>query len=150
MFTRILVPIDGSKTSHKAADYAFGLASLSRATVILLTVVDESSFVGKPSMPASETRAQVVEPLEDYLKEAAEMDMQQIETVGKSKNIATKKVIRYGHAVDEIIKEAETSNSDLIVMGSHGRSALQATLLGSITFGVIHHDTKVPVLVVRK
>jgi|WetSurMetagenome_2_1015567.scaffolds.fasta_scaffold15378_3 nucleotide-binding universal stress UspA family protein len=150
MFTKILVPLDGSNTSHKAADYALGLASLSHATVILLTVIDEGSFVGKPSVPASETRTQVAEPLEDYLKGAAEMDMQQIEALGKSKSIATKKVIRYGHAVDEIVKEAETSGADLIVMGSHGRSALQATLLGSVTFGVIHHDTKVPVLVVRK
>jgi nucleotide-binding universal stress UspA family protein len=150
MFTRILVPVDGSTTARKAADYAFGLASLSHATVILLTVVDQGSFVGKPPVPASETQTRVVEPLEDYLKGAAEMDMRRIEALGKSKNVATKKVIRYGHAVDEIIKEAETSNTDLIVMGSHGRSAIQATLLGSIAFGVIRHDTKIPVLVVRR
>ena len=69
VLTRILVPVDGSDTARKAADYAFGLASLSHATVILLTVVNPSSFVGKPTVPASETVSQIVEPLEDYLRD---------------------------------------------------------------------------------
>ena len=150
MMSRILVPVDGSRTARKAADYAFSLASLSHGTVILLTVVDRDSFVGKPSIPASETGTEIVEPIEDYLREAAEADMGQIEALGGQKGIVTKKVIRYGNAVEEIVKEAETSNSDLIVMGSHGRSAMQAALLGSVTYGVIHYDTRIPVLVVRK
>jgi nucleotide-binding universal stress UspA family protein len=150
MISRIMVAVDGSRTARKAAEYAYGLASTCHATVVLLTVVDRSSFVGRPSVPASETETRIVEPLEDYLKEAAEADMRQIEAMGGLKGVETKRVIRYGHAVEEIIKEAEKSNSDLIVMGSHGKSALQATLLGSITYGVIHYDTKVPVLVVRK
>jgi nucleotide-binding universal stress UspA family protein len=52
--------------------------------------------------------------------------------------------------VEEIINEAVKSKVDLIVMGSQGRSALKAAFLGSVTFGVIHKDTKIPVLVVRK
>jgi nucleotide-binding universal stress UspA family protein len=150
MIARILVPVDGSRTSRKAAEYAFGLAALCHATVVLLTVVDRSSFVGKPSVPASETETRITEPLEDYLREVAEVDMGQIEDLGRAKGVITKKVIRYGRAIEEIVKEAETSNSDLIVMGSHGRTALQAALLGSVTFGVIHYDTKIPVLVIRK
>jgi nucleotide-binding universal stress UspA family protein len=35
-------------------------------------------------------------------------------------------------------------------MGSHGKSALKAAVLGSVTFGVIHKDTRIPVLVVRR
>ena len=37
----------------------------------------------------------------------------------------------------------------LIIMGSHGRSALASTILGSVTYGVIHKDTKIPVMVVK-
>ncbi len=150
MISRILVPVDGSRTARKAAEYAFGLAALCRATVTLLTVVDKMAFVGKPSVPASETEIKITEPIEDYLREAAEADMGQIEASGGPRGVITKKVIRYGHAVEEIVKEAETSNTDLIIMGSHGRSALQAALLGSVTYGVMHCDTTIPVLVVRK
>jgi len=35
-------------------------------------------------------------------------------------------------------------------MGSHGRSALGAALLGSVAYGVIHKDTKIPILVVKR
>jgi Universal stress protein family. len=52
--------------------------------------------------------------------------------------------------VEEIINEAVKSKVDLIVMVSQGISALEAAILGSVTFGVIHKDTKFPVLVVRK
>jgi nucleotide-binding universal stress UspA family protein len=150
MITRILVPTDGSNTARKAADYAFGLACLCHATVTLLTVVDKSGFVEEQSVPPLNNPYQLAEPIEDYLREVAEVDMGQLENVGKARGVATKKVIRYGHTAEEIIKEAETSNSDLIVLGSHGRSALRAALLGSVTNSVIQHDTKVPVLVIRR
>jgi universal stress protein A len=52
--------------------------------------------------------------------------------------------------VEEILNEAKASGVDLIVVGSHGRSALGATLLGSVAFGIIHRDTAFPVLVVRR
>jgi universal stress protein A len=55
-----------------------------------------------------------------------------------------------GQAVDEIVKQAEELKADLIVMGSHGKSTLEAALLGSVTFGVIHKNTKIPVLIVRR
>lgn len=40
--------------------------------------------------------------------------------------------------------------ANLIVMGSHGRNALTAAILGSVAYGVIHNETKVPVLIVRR
>ena len=64
-------------------------------------------------------------------------------------NIESKTVITSGHSVEAIVKEAEKVKVDLIVMGSHGRSALGAAVLGSIAYGVIHKDTKIPALVVR-
>ena len=54
-----------------------------------------------------------------------------------------------GHPVEEIVKEAKRVKANLIVMGSHGRSALSATVLGSVSYGVIHHDTSIPILIVR-
>jgi nucleotide-binding universal stress UspA family protein len=51
--------------------------------------------------------------------------------------------------VEEIIKEAKKSKTDLIVMGSHGRSALSATVLGSVSYGVIHNDKSIHVLIIR-
>jgi nucleotide-binding universal stress UspA family protein len=52
--------------------------------------------------------------------------------------------------VEEIVNESARSKADLIVMGSHGKSALKAAVLGSVTYGVVHKDTKIPVLIVRR
>jgi nucleotide-binding universal stress UspA family protein len=150
MITNILVPTDGSDTARKAAVYACELAGLCRARVILLTVVDRSTFVGTPSVPASQTPAHIVEPLEDYLRGSAEANMEKLEKLCERHKIPVNKVIRFGHPVEEIVGEAEGSKADLIVMGSHGKSALKAALLGSVTFGVVHQDTHIPVLIVRK
>jgi len=35
-------------------------------------------------------------------------------------------------------------------MGSQGKSALKAAVLGSVTYGVIHKDMKIPILIVRR
>jgi nucleotide-binding universal stress UspA family protein len=59
-------------------------------------------------------------------------------------------VIRKGHPVEEIVNEATKSKVDLIVMGSHGKSALRAAILGSVTYGVLHEETKIPILIVRR
>ena len=48
-----------------------------------------------------------------------------------------------------IVQKAESSQADLIVIGSHGRSGLEKLVLGSVTQAVLSH-TELPVLVVRK
>lgn len=150
MISKILVATDGSETSRKAVSYAISLAKLARGSVAAITVVDRSAFVGNPLIPASATPAHIIEPVEDYLKEIAQKDLDEIQQLCNKEGVDSELMILFGHPVEQIVQEAERLGADLIVMGSHGRSALEAALLGSTTFGVIHQDTKVPVLVVRK
>lgn len=53
-----------------------------------------------------------------------------------------------GHAVEEILREAEESSCDLIVMGSHGRTGLYDRLMGGVAEAVLRRSTR-PVLVVK-
>jgi nucleotide-binding universal stress UspA family protein len=149
MISKILVPTDGSETARKSVEYAAELAKQIGADMTLLSVIDKSFLISK-SMPGLSTKTRLAQPIEDYLKEAAEAIVEQAKRMCRKKGIEVKQAIRYGHPVEEIIKEAKKTKSDLIVMGSHGRSALKASLLGSVTFGVIHKDTNIPVLVVRR
>jgi len=146
---KILVATDGSKTSRKSVEYAVELAKQTGANLMLLSVIDESFFISQ-SIPAMARPTRLIEPIEDYLRQAAEAYLEEAERLCKKNEIQSKKVIKTGHPVEEIIKEAEKSKVDLVIMGSHGKSALKAAFLGSVTFGVIHKDTKVPVLVVRR
>jgi nucleotide-binding universal stress UspA family protein len=148
MITKILVPTDGSKTARKSVAYAVDLAKQTGSTITLLSVIDKSLLIPQ-SVPAVATPTHLIEPIEDYLRQAAEAHLEEAEKLCKKKDVQSKRVIRSGHPVGEIVKEAEKSKIDLIVMGSRGRSAMKAAFLGSVTYGVINKDTKIPVLVVR-
>ena len=149
MISKILVPTDGSKTAQKAATYAIGLAKQLHASIIVMCVVDKRFMVSRTVLFKPSSRY-VTESIEDYQQEAAERYAGEIKKLCGKKDIQSKTVIKSGHPVEEIVKEAEKSKVDLIVMGSHGESALAAATLGSVTYGVIHKDTTIPVLVVRR
>lgn len=149
MISKILVPIDGSKMSHKAALYAVGLAKQTGASLTLLSVIDKRFFI-EQSVSASASPTHLKESVEDYLKQSAQSSADEIEKICKRNRIQYKAVMRTGHPVEQIVNEAKKSKVDLIVMGSHGKSALRAAVLGSVTYGVMHKDTKIPVLIVRR
>ena len=149
MISKILVPTDGSKTAQKTAMYAINLAKQLKASVIVLSVTDKRSFIGQ-TVPAGKTAKHVIEPIEDYLREAAEGYAGEIKKLCDKNGVQSTIVITAGHPIEDIVKEAERAKADLIIMGSHGKSALVAAVLGSVTYGVIHKKTKIPVLIVRR
>ena len=149
MISKILVPIDGSKVSQKAAKYAVELAKQTGSSLTLLSVIDKR-FLVEQSVSASVSPTHLKESVEDYLKQSAQSFTDVIEKVCERNHIKYKTSIRTGHPVEEIVSEAARSKADLIVMGSHGKSALKAAVLGSVTYGVMHKDTKIPVLIVRR
>jgi nucleotide-binding universal stress UspA family protein len=149
MISRILVPTDGSKTAQKAAKYAIGLAKQFNAAMIILSVVDTRSMIIQ-AVPASETTVHIIEPLEDYLREAADTFVREIQQLCENEGIQSKTLVTMGHPVDTIVHEAEKAKADLIVMSSRGKSALSAVFLGSVTYGVIHKDTKIPIVVFKE
>ena len=150
MIKKILVPIDGSETARKALEYAVDLAKQTGSTIILLSVIDKSSFYDIPiTFPNVISPTPLLETLEDYLRQTAEAYVADAEGLCRSKGVESRKIVNTGHPAEEIIKAAEDLKVDLIVMGSHGKSALGAALLGSVTMRVIHMETKIPVLVVR-
>jgi nucleotide-binding universal stress UspA family protein len=148
MISKILVPSDGSKTAQKAATYAVDLAKKLMASIIALSIIDKRSFTAH-TVPASKTTRHVIEPVEDFLREAAEGYVGEIKKLCDQNGVKSKILVKMGHPVEEIVKAAKRSKADLIVMGSQGRSALSATVLGSVSYGVIHNDKSIPILIVR-
>jgi len=149
MISKILVPTDGSKTAQKAAKYAVDLARQLKASVIVLSVVDMRSLTGQ-TLTTMDTPRHIIQPIEEYLREAAKEYAADIKKLCEKNGIKAKTVITTGYPIEDIVKEAEKSKANLIVMGSHGRSALAAAVLGSVAYGVIHKETKIPVLIVRR
>lgn len=149
MISKILVPTDGSKTAQKAVLYALDLAKQLKASIIILSVIDKRSFMGK-TVSSREAARHVIEPVEDYLREAAEGYAAEVLKLCEKNGVKAKTLITAGHPVEDIVKEATKAKADMIVMGSHGKTTLTAAVLGSVTYGVIHKETKIPVLIVRR
>ena len=149
MISNILVPTDGSMAAQKAARYAIDLAKQLKCSIIVLSVIDNRSLMAQ-TISAQENVRHIIEPIEDYLREAAEAYASEIKEICDENDVRSKILVTSGHPAEEIAKEAESSNADLIVIGSHGRSALKAAFLGSVTYSIIHKETKVPVLVVKR
>lgn len=148
MISKILVATDDSKIAKKAVKYSMDLAGQLKASITLLTVIDDTALITE-SVPTELSHLQIMAPVEDYLRRAAERYLAKAETLCRKKRIKCRTVIRNGKTVDEIIKEAKKAKADVIVIGSHGKGTLKSAILGSVTYGVIHKNTKFPVLVIR-
>ena len=149
MISSILVPTDGSETAQKAARYAIDLAKQLNCAILIVSVVDIRMFIAE-AMPAQDSPPYSIVPIEEYLGEAAERHANEIKELCDQTGVRSKIAILSGYPAEEITREAEHSAVDLIVVGSHGRSAIAAAFLGSVAYSIIHKETKIPVLVVRK
>lgn len=101
------------------------------------------------AIPAAKTSRQTPETVEDYLTEAAQGYVGEIKKLCDKHGVSCRLSIKMGYPVEEIAKEAKRLKANLIVMGSRGRSAFSATVLGSVSYGVLHNDKSIPILIVR-
>ncbi|RJQ45193.1 MAG: universal stress protein [Gaiellales bacterium] len=145
VITRILVPTDGSERAEHAADFAIQLASDTGAELLFINVIDEvaPAFGYELEAGVSLDINEVTEQRRRYGEEAVAGLARKAEAAGAK---AATSVIE-GHPWQEILAEADRSGADHIVIGSHGRRALAAALLGNVAFNVIH-GAKVPVTVI--
>lgn len=149
MISTILVTTDGSATAQKAGAYAVGLAKQLHASILVLSVMDKRFLVSR-TVPVGQSFQGEAETMDDYLREAAQNYAVEIKKLCDKEGILSTVMVKSGHPVEEIVKAAQKSSVDLIVMGSHGQSALKAATLGSVTYGVIHNDAKIPILLVKR
>lgn len=147
MYSKILVPTDGSKLSGKAVKEAVQLAKLCGANVLLLHVQQpEGMFSTEETSPGGRA---VMRRIQAARKAAAEELLSAAAKSAEREKVAvsTRNVEDYS-PYNAIIKSAKKDKCDLIVMASHGRRGLAAVLVGSETQKVLTH-TDIPVLVVR-
>ena len=140
---RILLPLDFSNSSLRAASYAKALAARYGADLVALHVFDDvdlPGFYGDIQSPLPhafpEIEGQVRENLRMAVAEAEGPDVQAEYVAGR------------GAAPGAIVREAELREADLIVIASHGRSGVERLLLGSVSEHVLR-AAPCPVLLVR-
>lgn len=145
MYTRIVVPLDGSDIAEQALATAEDLARATHATLHLVRIVEfPSSTYAYVYGAMLESEALTVQ-LEDQAQLAEEYLAEVARSIGEHGVVVTTEV-RHGIASRELI--ATMHPGDLFVIASHGRSGVARWFLGSVAEEITRHAT-VPVLLVR-
>jgi nucleotide-binding universal stress UspA family protein len=148
MYKHIMLPVDGTELSSKAVDECFALAKPIGAKVSVIHVVPHF-HVTVPVGFTSDLVKQLENDREKQYKQRGEKMVEELESRAKASGIDCDGTVVVGdNPYEEIIEQAEKTDCDLIMMASHGRSGLDALLLGSETAKVLTH-TRIPVLIVR-
>lgn len=137
----ILVPVDFSETSDRALGYAQALAEAFGARIHVLHVIPD------PHSQAWSIEATGMSL--GSLMETWESDAQKRLDGLELGDVGGERVTKVGQPHNEIIRYAESKKSDLIVIGTHGRGAIEHMLLGSVAEKVVR-TAPCPVLTVRQ
>ena len=142
---RVLIPIDGSECSLRAVQLVIAKRlRYARPEELEIHLVNV-----QPALTVDATRFAIPKTqLAEYQSHESEREMAAARKMLDDSGIAHACHQAIGQAGEEITKLAASLGCDQIVMGTHGREALQDLLIGSTTHKVIHHAT-VPVLLVK-
>ena len=140
-FKKILVPVDFSDVSAKALKVALELASDMDAEITVLHAVSMSAV----SLPVDGVPVFNDEMIEEELGQAKKSLSEFLkDKKGKAK---ITEVVCFGEPTSEVNNYSDENKSDMIVMGTHGRTGLFHLLMGSVAESVLR-DATVPVLCV--
>jgi nucleotide-binding universal stress UspA family protein len=136
MFKTIVLALDGSDGSKKAIPTAAALAREDGARIVVAHV--EQDIAGKGGGPIVAT--------EDEIQAEIRKQAEELSSDGLQADLEVRTITLGGpaHVIADI---AEEVNADLIVVGTHGHTAVGGLLLGSVTHRLVH-IAPCPVLVV--
>ncbi|MBM2804157.1 MAG: Universal stress protein [Deltaproteobacteria bacterium] len=142
MFTKMLIPLDGSKTAEKVLPYARYLAGKLKIPVELLAVID----IAEIATHISAERAHHLDTMIEDVLRASTTYLRGIATTFRDAKVTC--TVEKDRAEDAIIGKGEADTAMLIAMATHGRSGLDRFLLGSVAEKVLRGAAN-PLLLVR-
>ena len=145
MYSKILVPVDGSETSTAGLNEAVQLAKIHGSQLCVMHIVNE--FV----LDYTWGPGQYSQNLVEALREAGQEVLDGAEKVAIAQGIRPTRVMVEsigGVAADLILEQAEQWRADVIVMGTHGRRGIFRLAMGSDAEQVVRGAT-IPVMLIR-
>ena len=148
---KILITLDYDPSAQKVAEEGFSLAKTMRAKVMLLHVLSDPAFYASLEHITIMGFAGHIETSllqltnVDDLKSAAQLYLDKLKHHLGDDSIKT--LVKEGDFAESILKTAEESHTDIIVMGSHSRRRFDEIIMGSVTEKVLYH-TAVPLFIV--
>jgi nucleotide-binding universal stress UspA family protein len=143
-YKRILVPVDGSRTSTKGLAAALQLAKQSRGSVLLLHVLEEYPVFAAPEIGMAADR--IIAGMKQSGRRTLKSASAAAARAGVRAQTAMLEQVS-GRVADAVAQQARRWKADLVVMGTHGRRGVKRALLGSDAETTARYSP-VPVLLV--
>jgi nucleotide-binding universal stress UspA family protein len=142
MYTKILVPLDGSARAEKILSHVEDLALKYGARVSVMQVVEPIVTVSSADVfiPETDSFAAKMENAQIYLNAVKQRLTE--------KGIDAHTRVVSGSIVEAICQTAEIEKADLIALASHGRTGAARVFYGSVAAGVLHRVDR-PLLIIR-
>lgn len=141
MFSKVLVPIDGSDNSFRALDAALLLSENLGAKVTAIHVMEEIPVLHIQS-------EKLLRQLLDAYKKERQVILTKCSEIATSKGLSINTKLLQGNAGSTILDVCEKEKYDLIVMGSRGMGKFRELVLGSVSNKIVHHSS-CPVMIIR-
>lgn len=139
-----LVPVDFSKASESALNYAIRLAREDKMKLQLLHAI--------PPPPALSMADEAGQFIQDYYDFSEKDGLKRLKKLVQSKKLGSAGrpvlIVKRGDPARVIVDQAKKSRAAMIIMGSHGRSGLKRLMLGSVAERTLRY-AECPVLVVK-
>ena len=151
IFSKILIPVDGSTNSMKAIDYAVNVAEKYKSEIIALHVLySQTGFAFHKETVAGAITSSSLNDLSLDAKQEAEKWFEEINKRAEERKvqIKTEVVFTVVSIVEGILTHAEKENIDLIIIGSKGKSGWKKLIVGSVASGISTY-AHCPILIVR-
>jgi nucleotide-binding universal stress UspA family protein len=141
MFHNILVAVDGSADADEALAHAIDLAESEHTRLTLMTAAAE--LPATAYLMAGEETGQLIENAHAQAEAVLRQARERVPADLPVTTVLTDRPIRTA-----LMCQIKEGDHDLVVMGSRGRGAVRAALLGSVSHYVLHRG-RVPVLIVH-
>ncbi|MDA1009869.1 MAG: universal stress protein [Chloroflexi bacterium] len=156
MFSKILVPLDGSDLSAQAVEHARALATATKATLVLLQVIDsEAQLISQAPgitiepLAMGEVTVDAAQSAVAAQRVAAQETMEGIAAPLTAAGLNVETVIREGQPGEQIIEAVEDLGCDVVVIATHGRTGFRRAILGSVADHVARHTPTASVLLIK-
>ena len=150
MYTKVMVPLDGSELAECVLPHVEHLSNSIRAKqVVLVRVVNPIRLPA--SVPATGDfgfRESDRQQMEGHRRQTAETYLKQLGERLKIDAAGINHAVVEGRVAESLVDYAENNDIDLIVMASHGRSGVSRWVMGSVAEKMVRSSC-VPVLMVR-
>jgi len=134
LFSKILVPVDGSDISYRALDSALFLSERLASKITAIHVIEKVPTVYIQSQ-------KVLDELLETHKNESQKILDECSSIATKKGIAINTTLLEGNPASTILEFSQMEKYEVIIIGSRGMGHFKELILGSVSSKILHHSS---------